>query len=97
MAQLSQGTTISFGGELSEVYSASWSKGGGMPTSRDGTWSDNLGSVTVEAFSPINATYGTRASFSCPGLSGVAVCTSVGGSAQANDVIRYSATFQIVE
>lgn len=96
MASLTQGFTVSFGGNISEVYSVTWQKGGGMPTDRAGTWSDNLGSFSVEAFAPISATYGQRASFSVGGLTGVAVCTSVGGSVQVNDARRYSATFQIV-
>lgn len=67
-----------------------------MPTSRDGTWSDSLGSFSVEAFAPIGATYGQRAAYSVGGLTGFAVCTGVGGSVQVNDAQRYSATFQIV-
>lgn len=97
MPSLSQGFSVSFGGTISEVYSVSWQKGGGLPTAVGGVWSDNLGSFSVEAFAPIAATYGQRASFSVGGLTGMAVCTSVGGSAQVNDATRYSATFQIVE
>ncbi len=72
-----------------------------MPTDRSGTWSDNLGTFSVEAFVPISATYGQRGAYSVGGVSGVsltgqAVCTSVGGVAQVNDALRYSATFLIV-
>lgn len=97
MATSSQGFSVSFNGaQLQEVYSISWQKGGGLPTDRSGTWSDNLGSFSVEAFAPIGATYGQRASYSVGGLTGFAVCTGVGGSVQVNDARRYSATFQIV-
>jgi hypothetical protein len=97
MAASSQGFSVSWDGSaLTEVYSVTWQKGGGLPTSRDGTWSDSLGSFSVEAFAAIGATYGQRASFSVGGLTGFAVCTGVGGSVQVNDARRYSATFQIV-
>lgn len=97
MAASSQGFSVNWNGSaLAEVYSVTWQKGGGLPTSRDGRWSDSLGSFSVEAFAPIGATYGQRASYSVGGLTGNAVCTSVGGSVQANDAQRYSATFQIV-
>lgn len=82
--------------QFSEVYSVTWQKGGGMPTGRDGTWSENLGSFTVEAFVPIAAAYGELGTFSVGGLTGFAVCTGVGGNVQVNDARRYSATFQIV-
>lgn len=97
MAASSQGFSVSWGGSaLTEVYSVTWQKGGGMPTGRSGAWSSSLGSFSIEAFAPIGATYGQRASFSVGGLTGNAVCTSVGGSVQVNDAQRYSATFQIV-
>lgn len=97
MASISQGFSVNWNGSnLTEVYSVTWQKGGGLPTDRSGTWSDNLGSFSVEAFAAIGATYGQRASFSVGGLTGNAVCTGVGGSAQVNDATRYSATFQIV-
>ena len=97
MAGLSQGFSVSWNNSaLPEVYSVTWQKGGGMPTDRAGAYSDNLGSFTVEAFASIGATYGQRASFSVGGLTGFAVCTGVGGNAQVNDAVRYSATFQIV-
>ena len=97
MAGLSQGFSVSWSGSaLSEVYSVTWQKGGGMPTDRAGAYSDNLGSFTVEAFASTGATYGQRAAFSVGGLTGFAVCTGVGGNAQVNDAVRYSATFQIV-
>jgi len=97
MAGLSQGFSVSWNGStLSEVYSVTWQKGGGLPTSRDGTYSDNLGSFTVEAFASIGASYGQRATYGVGGLTGSAVCTGVGGNAQVNDAVRYSATFQIV-
>lgn len=97
MAALSQGFSVAWNGSaIAEVYSVSWQKGGGMPTGRDGTWSDNLGSFSVEAFVPIAAAYGQRAAFSVEGLTGFAVCTGVGGNVQVNDALRYSATFQIV-
>lgn len=97
MASSTQGFSVVWNGApLSEVYSVTWQKGGGLPTDRGGTWSDNLGSFSVEAFGAINATYGQRAAYSVGGLTGFAVCTGVGGSAQVNDACRYSATFQIV-
>ena len=97
MASLTQGFAVSFAGfALAEVFSVTWQKGGGMPTDRSGTWSDNLGTFTVEAFAPIAASYGQRGAYSVGGLTGQAVCTSVGGTAQVNDAHRYSATFQIV-
>jgi hypothetical protein len=97
MAASSQGFSVSFNGSpLTEVYSVTYQKGGGLPTSRDGTWSDNLGSFSVEAYAAIGATYGQRGTYSVGGLTGFAVCTGVGGSVQANDARRYSATFQIV-
>jgi hypothetical protein len=97
MASLTQGFSVLFNGSaLSEVFSVTWQKGGGMPTDRSGTWSDNLGTFSVEAFAPISATYGQRGTYSVGGLTGQAVCTSVGGTAQVNDALRYSATFQIV-
>jgi hypothetical protein len=97
MAASSQGFSVSFNGSpLSEVYSVTYQKGGGLPTSRDGTWSDNLGSFSVEAYAAIGVNYGQRGTYSVGGLTGFAVCTGVGGSVQANDALRYSATFQIV-
>jgi len=94
MAVLSQGFTVS--PSPGEVYSVTWQKGGGLPTDRSGTWSDSLGSFTIESFQPIGTAYGARVTYSVGGLTGFAVCTSVGGSAQVNDAIRYTATFQIV-
>lgn len=97
MAASSQGFSVSFNGsQLSEVFSVTWQKGGGLPTDRYGTWSDSLGTFSVEAFAPIGATYGQRGSYTVGGLTGFAVCTGVGGNVQANDARRYSATFQIV-
>ena len=71
MASLTQGFAVAFNGvALAEVYSVTWQKGGGMPTDRSGTWSDSLGTFSVEAFAPISASYGQRGTYNVGGLTG---------------------------
>lgn len=102
MAVYSQGATFSFNGvSASQVTSISIDIGGGLPKSRGGTWTNELGSVTVEMLGGQPYSYGTRATLSASGggitLTQMAVCVSSSQSATVNDVTKYSANFQLLD
>ena len=100
MAIYSQGCTVSFpGATFTEVTSVQLDVGGGMPIGRGTAYAPSGGSVTVEALGGAY-TYGAYGQLSISGggisLTRKAVCTGVSATAAANDVTRYSVTFEII-
>ena len=101
MAIYSQGCSVSFtGATFSEVTSVQADIGGGMPTGRSASaYAPSGGSVTVEALGG-SYTYGAYGQLSISGggisLTRNAVCTGVTATAAANDVTRYSVTFELI-
>ena len=101
MATYSQGCTVSFtGATFSEVTSVQLDVGGGMAIGRDApAYAQSGGSVTVEALGG-SYTYGAYGSLVISGggisLTRNAVCTGVTATAAANDVTRYSVTFELI-
>ena len=103
MAASSQGCTVSFtGATFTEVTSVQADIGGGMAIGRDAdayAYAPSGGSVTVESLGG-SWTYGAYGQLSISGggvfLTRNAVCTGVSATAAANDVTRYSVTFEII-
>jgi len=101
VATYSQGCTVSFtGATFSEVTSVQLDVGGSMPIGRSDTaYAQSGGSVTVEALGG-SYTYGAYGSLVISGggisLTRNAVCTGVTATAAANDVTRYSVTFELI-
>ena len=100
MAIYSQGCSVSFeGATFSEVTSVQLDVGGGMPIGRGSAYAPSGGSVTVEALGG-SYTYGAYGQLSISGggisLTSKAVCTGVSATAAANDVTRYSVTFELI-
>ena len=101
MATYSQGCTVSFtGATFSEVTSVQLDVGGGMAIGRDApAYAQSGGSVTVEALGG-SYTYGAYGSLVISGggisLTRNAVCTGVTATAAANEVTRYSVTFELI-
>lgn len=101
MATYSQGCTVSFpGATFSEVTSVQLDVGGGLAIGRDApAYAQSGGSVTVEALGG-SWTYGAYGQISISGggisLTRAAVCTGVTATAAANDVTRYSVTFELI-
>lgn len=102
MAVYSQGASFSFAGvAATQVTSISIEVGGGLPKSRGGTWTNELGSVTVEMIGGQPYGYGVRGTLSASGggisLTQMAICVSSSQSAAVNDITKYSATFQLLD
>jgi hypothetical protein len=101
VATYSQGCTVSFpGATFSEVTSVQADVGGGMAIGRTvTTYAPNGGSVTVETLGG-SYTYGAYGQLSISGggiaLTRNAVCTGVSATAAANDVTRYTVTFDLI-
>ena len=101
MAIYSQGCVVTFPGAIfSEVTSVQLDVGGGMDIGRNATaYAQSGGSVTVEALGG-SYTYGAYGQLQISGggisLTRNAVCTGVTATAAANDVTRYSVTFQLI-
>jgi hypothetical protein len=100
VAIYSQGCSVSFeGATFTEVTSVQLDVGGGMPIGRGTAYAPSRGSVTVEALGGAY-TYGAYGQLSISGggisLTSNAVCTGVSATAAANDVTRYSVTFDII-
>lgn len=101
MATYSQGCTVSFAGaSLSQLTSVQLELGGGMPVGRSENYSPSGGSVSVEALAPGSFNWGQYGSLSISGggvsLTYNAVCTGKGATAAANDVTRYTFTFDLI-
>lgn len=102
MAVYSQGASFRFDGvSATQVTSISIEYGGGLPKSRGGVWTNELGSVTVEMLGGQPYAYGSRGTLSASGggisLTQMAICVSSSQSAAVNDVTKYSATFQLLD
>jgi hypothetical protein len=101
VATYSQGCTVSFtGATFTEVTSVQADIGGGMAIGRDNfAYAQSGGSVTVESLGG-SWTYGAYGQLSISGggisLTRNAVCTGVSATAAANDVTRYSVTFELI-
>lgn len=101
MATYSQGCTVSFAGvALNELTSVQLELGGGMPIGRGGDYAPSGGSVSLEGLAPANFNWGQYGSLSISGggvsLTYNAVCTGKGATAAANDVTRYTFTFDLI-
>ena len=102
MATYSQGCSVSFaGGAISELISVQLELGGGLPIGRSGAhYAPSGGSVTAEALAPASFNWGQYGSLSISGggisLTYNAVCTAKGATAAANDVTRYTFTFDLI-
>jgi hypothetical protein len=101
VAVYSQGATVTFAGvTATQVVSVSVDVGGSLPKSRGGSWTDELGTVTVEMIGGQPYGYGVYGTLTLSGgglsLTQQAVCVSNSQSAQVNDVTKYSATFQLI-
>ena len=101
MATYSQGCTVSFtGATFSGVTSVQLDAGGGLAIGRgDSAYAQSGGSVTVEALGG-SWVYGAYGQIVIAGggisLTRNAVCTGVTATAAANDVTRYSVTFELI-
>ena len=101
MATYSQSCSVSFAGAaLTELTSVQLELGGGMPIGRSGTYSPSGGSVSIEALASASVAWGAYGSLSITGggvsLTYNAVCTGKGATAAANDVTRYTFTFDLI-
>ena len=101
MAISSHTCTVRFAGsDLTEVTSVQLELGGGMPIGRSDTYSPSGGSVSVEALAGGSFTWGQYGSLTISGggvgLTYNAVCTGKGATAAANDVTRYTFTFELI-
>ena len=101
MATYSQGCSVSFAGSaLTELTSVQLELGGGLPIGRDGAYAPSGGSVSVEALASGSFNWGAYGSLSISGggvtLTYNAVCTGKGATAAANDVTRYTFTFDLI-
>ena len=101
MATYSQGCSVSFAGSsLSQLTSVQLELGGGLPIGRGGAYAPSGGSVSVEALAPGSFNWGQYGSLSIGGggisLTYNAVCTGKGATAAANDVTRYTFTFDLI-
>lgn len=101
MATYSQGCSVSFAGSsLSQLTGVQLELGGGLPIGRGGAYAPSGGSVTAEALAPASFNWGQYGSLSISGggisLTYNAVCTGKGATAAANDVTRYTFTFDLI-
>ncbi len=101
MATYSQGCSVSFAGSsLSQLTSVQLELGGGLPVGRGDAYAPSGGSVSVEGLAPANFNWGQYGQLSISGggisLTYNAVCTGKGATAAANDVTRYTFTFDLI-
>jgi hypothetical protein len=102
VATYSQGCSVSFAGSsLTELTSVQLELGGGLPIGRSGAhYAPSGGSVTAEALAPGSFNWGQYGSLSISGggisLTYNAVCTGKVATAAANDVTRYTFTFDLI-
>jgi len=101
VATSSQGCTVTFaGGALNELTSVQLELGGGLPIGRGVSYAPSGGSVTAEALAPSSFNWGQYGQLSISGgginLTYNAVCTGKGATAAANDVTRYTFTFDLI-
>lgn len=101
MATYSQGCSVSFNGfALSELTSVQLELGGGLPIGRGNAYAPSGGSVSVEGLAPASFNWGQYGQLSISGggigLTYNAVCTGKGATAAANDVTRYTFTFDLI-
>jgi hypothetical protein len=102
VATYSQGCSVSFAGvALTEITSVQLELGGGLPVDRGGgNYSPSEGSVTVEGLAPGSFNWGQYGALGISGggvsLTYNAVCTGKGATAAANDVTRYTFTFDLI-
>lgn len=102
MATYSQGCSVSFAGvALTEITSVQLELGGGLPVDRGGgNYSPSGGSVSVEGLAPASFNWGQYGWLGISGggvsLTYNAVCTGKGATAAANDVTRYTFTFDLI-
>jgi len=92
---------VSFAGvSLAELTSVQLELGGGMPIGRGSNYAPSEGSVTVEGLVPGSFNWGAYGSLSISGggvsLTYNAVCTGKASTAAANDVTRYTFTFDLI-
>lgn len=103
MATVATGITVTFNGSpASEVTSLAFTWGNGLTQGRGVTWVPQVGTVSVGLLGGVStASYGVRGTLTISGggaaLTCTAVCTSVGVSAEVNDVTRYTAEFTILD
>lgn len=101
MATYSQGCSVTFAGTaFGQVASVSLQRGGSKPIGRSATgYATDAGSVTVESFQTAGS-YGAYGTLTISGggvsLTEKAVCTGVQAVASANDVTRYTTTFDLI-
>jgi hypothetical protein len=101
VATYSQGCSVSFAGSsLSQLTSVQLELGGGLPVGRGDAYAPSGGSVSVEGLAPANFNWGQYGQLSISGggisLTYNAVCTGKGATAAANDVTRYTFTFDLI-
>jgi hypothetical protein len=101
VATYSQGCSVSFAGSsLSQLTSVQLELGGGLPVGRGDAYAPSGGSVSVEALAPASFNWGQYGQLSISGggisLTYNAVCTGKGATAAANDVTRYTFTFDLI-
>jgi hypothetical protein len=101
VATYSQGCSVSFAGSsLSQLTSVQLELGGGLPVGRGDAYAPSGGSVSVEALAPASFNWGQYGSLTIGGggisLTYNAVCTGKGATAAANDVTRYTFTFDLI-
>ena len=101
MATYSQGCSVSFdGSSLSQLTSVQLDLGGGLPIGRGNAYAPSGGSVSIEALAQSSFNWGQYGSLSISGggisLTYKAVCTGKGATAAANDVTRYTFTFDLI-
>jgi hypothetical protein len=103
VATFSTGITVTFNSVTAgEVTGLSWTWGGGLPKGRSVVWTDDAGTVSVQALGDVStAPYGTTGTLTITGggmdLTCNACCTSVGAAAELNGVTRYSTEFKIIQ
>ena len=102
MATYSQTCLVSFrGSAMTELTSVQLELGGGLPVGRGITaYAPSGGTVSVEALAPASFDWGQYGSLSISGggvsLTYNAVCTGKSATAAANDVTRYTFTFDLI-
>ena len=101
MATYSQSCSVSFKNSvLSQITNVQLELGGGMPVGRGVNYAPSGGSVSIEALASASFNWGDYGSLVISGggvgLTYNAVCTGKGATAAANDVTRYTFTFDLI-
>lgn len=105
MATPSTGITVTFGSiTFAEVTGLSWSYGSGLPKGRNDTWTDDLGTVSVQCLSSTGIStgnYGQRNDLAITGggadLTHKAAYQGIAVAPELNGVTRYSVTFKLLD